>query len=72
MSIEDQVRKCREFAESKGWKILEGHVYTDAAISAASGDRSGFKALLILSCIHWDTNYPFESGDLGHSVRVVF
>jgi hypothetical protein len=26
----------------------------------------------ILSRIHWDTNYPVESGDLCHSVRVVF
>jgi hypothetical protein len=32
----------------------------------------GIFSCLILSCIHWDTNYPFESGDLGHSVRVVF
>ena len=27
---------------------------------------------LILSRIHLDTNYPVESGDLCHSVRVVF
>jgi hypothetical protein len=27
---------------------------------------------LILSSIRWDTNDPIESGDLGHSLRVIF
>jgi hypothetical protein len=27
---------------------------------------------LILRCIHKDTNYPIESGDLGYAVRGIF
>ena len=28
--------------------------------------------MLILSSLHWDTNNPIESGDLGYSLRVIF
>jgi DNA invertase Pin-like site-specific DNA recombinase len=31
--IEDQLRACREFAESKGWEIPPEHFYTDVAVS---------------------------------------
>jgi site-specific DNA recombinase len=45
-SIEDQLRKCREFAEGNGWQFLEAHVYTDEALSGAGADRPGLGRLL--------------------------
>jgi site-specific DNA recombinase len=45
-SLEDQIRKCTEFATRHGWQILEGHVYTDAAISGATSERAGLKRLM--------------------------
>jgi site-specific DNA recombinase len=35
-SIEDQIRKCREFANRRGWTVLEDHIYSDSAVSGAS------------------------------------
>jgi site-specific DNA recombinase len=46
LSIDDQIRKCRQFAECKGWEVLESHVYSDEAISGATDDRSGLQGLL--------------------------
>jgi site-specific DNA recombinase len=46
LSIDDQIRKCREFAEHKGWEVLESHVYSDEAISGSTDDRSGLQRLL--------------------------
>jgi site-specific DNA recombinase len=45
-SITDQVRKCREFAEARGWEILKDHIYPDEAISGATSERAGLKRLL--------------------------
>jgi site-specific DNA recombinase len=46
ISTEDQIRKCREFAEAKGWTLLDHHLYTDEAVSGAGGDRDGLKSML--------------------------
>ena len=35
-SIEDQNRRCREFAEREGWNIVEEYVVADRAISGAA------------------------------------
>jgi site-specific DNA recombinase len=45
-SIDDQLRKCSEFAELNGWSILPQHVYTDEAISGAGADRPGLTWLI--------------------------
>ncbi|MCU1284045.1 MAG: recombinase family protein [Acidobacteriales bacterium] len=46
-SIDDQIRQCKEKAGSKGWLVLEEHIYKDAAISGASViGRSGLAKLL--------------------------
>lgn len=45
-SIEDQVRKCREYAQRNGWEILDGQLYADRAISGASAERAGLKSLM--------------------------
>lgn len=46
LSIEDQLRKCREFAEREGWVLLAPHAYSDEAFSGAGIDRPGFQRLL--------------------------
>jgi DNA invertase Pin-like site-specific DNA recombinase len=46
ISTEDQIRKCREFAEAKGWALLEHHLYADEAVSGAGADRDGLKHLI--------------------------
>jgi DNA invertase Pin-like site-specific DNA recombinase len=46
LSIEDQVRKCREYAQPRGWSVLDSHVYSDEAISGATDDRFGLRRLL--------------------------
>ena len=38
-SIQDQLRKCREFAEKNNWDFQDEHVYTDEALSGAGADR---------------------------------
>ena len=46
LSIEDQVRKCREYAEQRGWSLLDSHIYSDEAVSGATDDRRGLHRLL--------------------------
>jgi site-specific DNA recombinase len=46
LSISDQVRKCREYAEAHGWSVLDSHIYSDEAISGATDDRFGLRSLL--------------------------
>jgi site-specific DNA recombinase len=45
-SIQDQLRKCREFADGQNWLFLDEHVYIDEAISGAGSDRPAFLQLL--------------------------
>ena len=45
-SIDDQVRKCREYAMRHGLTISEKHVYSDAALSGASDNRDALKRML--------------------------
>jgi len=45
-SIEDQLRKCRDFAARQGWQILDEHIYSDQAVSGASMERIGLQQLL--------------------------
>lgn len=46
LSIEDQVRKCREHAERRGWSVLDSHIYSDEAVSGATDDRRGLRGML--------------------------
>jgi site-specific DNA recombinase len=52
ISIEDQIRKCREYAARQGWAILEEHVYADHAVSGTSAERTGLQRLLAASEHH--------------------
>jgi site-specific DNA recombinase len=45
-SIEDQLRKCREYATLRGFEFIEQHVYIDQAISGVGSDRPGLRALM--------------------------
>jgi len=46
-SIEDQVRRCREYAEARGWQVAQEHIYTDHAISGAiTRARPGYQRML--------------------------
>jgi len=46
-SIEDQDRKCREYASRRGWTVLEDYVRSDEAVTgAAMVCRSALKSLL--------------------------
>lgn len=46
-SIEDQIRKCREFAMAKGWKISEDQIYFDKALSGTStAPREAFTEMM--------------------------
>jgi site-specific DNA recombinase len=43
-SMDDQRRKCREFAEGKGWDVVRD--FSDEGISGVGSDRPGYKDLL--------------------------
>jgi DNA invertase Pin-like site-specific DNA recombinase len=45
-SIQDQLRKCREYAQQQGWQLLDEHVYADEALSGAGADRPEFARML--------------------------
>jgi site-specific DNA recombinase len=47
LTIDQQIRKCREYAERHGFRILDPHIYADEAISGATDDREGLRRLLI-------------------------
>ena len=44
-SIEDQLRRCREFATKHDWEVLPEHVYTDEEVSGGGADRPGWMRL---------------------------
>lgn len=46
-SIDDQIRNCRLFAERNNWTVLNGHVYSDRALTGLSiVGRAGLRELL--------------------------
>lgn len=45
-SIEDQVRKCREYAAKQGWVVVEDCIRYDQAISGATDRRPALQSLL--------------------------
>ena len=46
LTIDQQIRKCREYADRHGLRILDPHIYADEAISGATDDRAGLRKLL--------------------------
>jgi site-specific DNA recombinase len=45
-SIQDQLRKCREYATEQGWEVLADHIYTDEELSGSGADRPAWVKLL--------------------------
>jgi site-specific DNA recombinase len=45
-SIEDQARKCRQYAAERGWEVLTDHLYSDEAISGTTTAREGLNRML--------------------------
>ena len=46
LSIDQQIRKCREYADRTGLRVLDEFIFTDQAISGATDDRAGLQQLL--------------------------
>ena len=46
LSIDQQIRKCREYADRHKLRVLNSQVYSDEAISGATDDRGGLQRLL--------------------------
>ena len=46
LSPEDQVRKCREYAQAHRLQVLDAHIYRDDGLSGAGADRPGLARLL--------------------------
>ncbi len=57
LSLDDQIRKCREYAAQQGWVVLDEYIFTDAEISGAGADRPGLKRFL--ACIQTKPR-PFD------------
>lgn len=47
LSIDQQIRKCSDYANSQGLCVLNAHIYADEAISGATDDRAGLQKLLL-------------------------
>lgn len=45
-SIDDQIRKCRQYAETHGLKVIDEHIYRDQALSGVGADRPALKRIL--------------------------
>ncbi|MCS7214940.1 MAG: recombinase family protein [Thermodesulfovibrio sp.] len=67
-SIEDQIRKCKELAKSKGWTVLENHIYFDKAQSGTQIDsRINFKKMLRVAM---SENCPFKKIIVDDTSRI--
>ncbi len=67
LSIEDQLRICREYARSRGFVFLEEHIYVDEALSGVGADRPGLGRLLDAALSH---ARPFDIILLDDSSRL--
>lgn len=52
-SIEDQVRRCRAYVETRGGVVVDAMIFADRAMSGGGADRPGFSQLMRLA-----TNKP--------------
>jgi site-specific DNA recombinase len=46
LTIDQQIRKCREYCDRQSFRILDSHIYVDEAISGATDNREGLQNLL--------------------------
>ena len=57
LSVDQQIRKCREFADPHNMRILDEYIFADEAITGATDDRPGLRALLSAAR---ETPRPFD------------
>ena len=57
LTVDQQIRKCREYADRHNLRVLGGHIYADEAISGATDDRASLRALLSAAR---ETPRPFD------------
>jgi site-specific DNA recombinase len=74
-SIDDQVRRCREWAAARSLKVVAEH--SDAAVSGAHMDRAGMRRLLEDARARRFTSVLVDdlsrlSRDLGNTWRIIF
>ena len=48
-SLDDQIRKCRQYAETHGLRILDAHIYREEALSGVGADRPALNRVLQLA-----------------------
>ena len=48
-SIDDQIRKCQQYAEAHSLRVLKEHIYRDEALSGVGADRPALKRVLQLA-----------------------
>jgi site-specific DNA recombinase len=48
-SIDDQIRKCHQYAEAHSLRVLKEHIYRDEALSGVGADRPALKRVLQLA-----------------------
>src|SRR5579859_2339960 len=78
LTIDQQIRKCRDYAKGQGLRVLDAHLYADEAISGATDDRAGLQELLLAA---GQKPRPFDvvlvddtsrlSRDLANSLEIV-
>jgi site-specific DNA recombinase len=78
LTIDQQIRKCRDYAKGQGLHVLDAHLYADEAISGATDDRAGLQKLLLAA---GQKPRPFDvvlvddtsrlSRDLANSLEIV-
>src|SRR5205807_5076454 len=57
LTIDQQIRKCHEYADHHDLRVVAGQVYSDEAISGATDDRGGLRGLLAAAK---ETPRPFD------------
>jgi hypothetical protein len=66
-SCEDQVARCREYAERQGWQVVESLVVSEYGISGASRhNRPGFLDLMA-RITEWDVLLAYDFARLSRS-----
>ncbi len=57
LTVDQQIRKCREHASSHSLRVLDAYIFADEAITGATDDRAGLRALLSAAR---ETPRPFD------------
>ncbi len=67
LSPESQIRKCREAAEVRGFRVLPQHIYWDDGISGVSIDRPAFRRMMTAAL---SRSRPFDAIFVDYTSRL--